>query len=278
MWKETYKLGISSIDEQHFKLFEMVEALLKAIEKKAEKSMFQDAIGFMKEYVVKHFREEEVYQESIQYPDIVLHKKAHRDFTAKVLEYEKKLIETDFDLSVLKDLAGTLTAWLIYHVADADQKLVGKGQKEEHDTKQELIYHFSNGFLDVLEKMGGVDTKQVKISDSMMQQTEEVQVCIEVIGEKQGKVVYRFSNGLAFQLIKNMTFMETSEVDEFVCSALAEIANISTGNVVTDLSKDGILCDINPPSVLKEGKEENFENEIQINTDIGVAKIALYGW
>ena len=275
MWKESYRIGIESIDEQHFKLFEMVEGLLKAIEGKAKKEDFQSAIEFMKGYVVQHFRDEEAYQESIQYKDIVNHKKAHRDFTAKVLEYEKKLVETGFAPTVLKDFAGTLTAWLIYHVADADQKLVGKEQKGRTEKEEELIHSFSNGFLDVLQKMGGIGPEQVNIQKSEESGQPEIEVSVGIVGEKQGKVVYRFTNDMAFQLIKNMTFMEPSEVDEFVCSALAEIANISTGNAVTDLSKEGIVCDIQTPSVSQEAGEEEFDKEIQLDTSIGVAKIAL---
>ena len=59
MWKESYKIGIKTIDDQHQALFLMVADLLRAIEGGADAQAFAEGIKFLKDYVVVHFRDEE---------------------------------------------------------------------------------------------------------------------------------------------------------------------------------------------------------------------------
>ena len=123
MWKESYRIGIDLIDRQHEELFRATDTLVRAIEANADKQTFRQTITFLKDYTVRHFHDEEAYQASIHYSGMEDHKKAHRKFTGIILDYERRLVESDFDIRIVKDLAGTLTAWLIYHVADADQRI-----------------------------------------------------------------------------------------------------------------------------------------------------------
>ena len=46
MWKESYRLGIDRIDEQHIELFRMTEELIRAIERRASTEAYQKALGF----------------------------------------------------------------------------------------------------------------------------------------------------------------------------------------------------------------------------------------
>lgn len=250
MWKECYRIGIEGIDRQHMELFHMVEGLLGAIESRAGKEEFRQAIEFMKNYVVSHFKDEEAYQASIHYSGMEAHKKMHREFTDAVLEYEKMLIRSDYDIRTVKELAGTLMAWLIYHVADADQK-IANGEGTAPDNGQgSYLKCFSANALDVLEKMAGLDPAGMAEAESGGGGMKgDAFVKIGLLGDIEGQVVFGFSEELAFKLIEIMAFSEPEQMDEFVCSALAEIANIASGNTATELSGRGILLDITPPTV-----------------------------
>ena len=73
-------------------------------------------------------------------------------------------------------------------------------------------------------------------------------VCVGITGDLQGDVVYRFPEETSLNMVKIMCGMEIESVDDFVTSAIAEIANIISGNVLTMLAESDVKCDILPPS------------------------------
>lgn len=75
-------------------------------------------------------------------------------------------------------------------------------------------------------------------------------IAINVTGDLTGEVLYRFPKETALEMVKIMCGMEFEEIDEFVTSAMGEIANIISGNAMTGLSEQNIICDIQPPKVL----------------------------
>ena len=74
-------------------------------------------------------------------------------------------------------------------------------------------------------------------------------ISIGVTGDLQGEVVYRFPAETSLNMVNIMSGMEMDSVDDFVMSAISEIANIISGNVLTLLSADALKCDILPPRI-----------------------------
>ncbi|HWR22982.1 MAG TPA: chemotaxis protein CheX [Feifaniaceae bacterium] len=79
---------------------------------------------------------------------------------------------------------------------------------------------------------------------------DAVEVSIGVTGDLTGRVVYSFPYETCLNMVNIMSGMEISEVDEFVTSAIGEIANIISGNVMTLLTDEDLACDILPPRVV----------------------------
>ncbi|WP_317398020.1 bacteriohemerythrin [Anaerotruncus colihominis] len=253
MWKESYRIGIDLIDRQHEELFRATDTLVRAIEANADKQTFRQTITFLKDYTVRHFHDEEAYQASIHYSGMEDHKKAHRKFTGIILDYERRLVESDFDIRIVKDLAGTLTAWLIYHVADADQRIAKGDTGAGLTLAQSFLNIFSDSALDVMEKMAGFSANDIEeqfVSNKRVQ--GDIFVEIGLIGDLKGRIIFGFSKELAFKLIEIMTFVEPAEIDELVCSAIAELSNITCGNAATALTEHGKVCDIKTPVVTAE--------------------------
>lgn len=277
MWKESYRIGVEAIDKQHMALFQMVDGLLKDMKNGVDKEKLKKAVDFLKKYVVVHFRDEEAYQQSIHYSGFEKHKILHRDFTNAVLDFERKLVETGYSLSVLKELAGTLTAWLIYHVADADQQIVAGETKYTDEHLKSYARSFTLSISEVLSKMAGLDRSKMT-GDNIPEIGTDDSVFVEIglIGDKKGEAVFGFSKELALNLVKNMTFMDVDQIDELVCSALAEISNISSGNAATYITRNGLECDIKTP-VIHVGKSDLFQNlgGIRIQSDIGTLDVAV---
>lgn len=277
MWKDSYRLGVERIDQQHMELFRMTEDLVNAVKAGAGVEEYQKALGFLKDYVVYHFRDEEAYQASIHYDGIEAHKEEHRQFTQTVLDYEKRLKENGFDEKTMKDLAGTVTTWLIYHVVDTDQKIVS-GEKETGEEKQFDQYAdlFAHSALDVLETMAGLDQESTRMqAESPYAPGEDVFVKIQLVGDVKGEAVFGYSKKLALHLLETMTGMEQTEVDELVQSALCELTNISCGNAATALAKSGLQCDIKPPVVSQDFACEGSGTGVCIDTASGQLEIGV---
>lgn len=100
---------------------------------------------------------------------------------------------------------------------------------------------------------------------------DEVDIAIGVVGDLQGEVVYRFPIPTSLNMVNVMSGMQFEEVDAFVTSAISEIANIISGNVLTALSNSDVKCDILPPVQCKldEDKEYEMKTSCCIATSIG---------
>lgn len=271
MWKDSYRLGVERIDNQHIELFRMTEDLVNAVKGGATVEAYQKALGFLKDYVIYHFRDEEAYQVSINYSGIEAHKEEHRQFTQTVLNYEKRLIENGFEEKTMKDLAGTVTAWLIYHVVDTDQKIIS-GEKAAGEEKyfDRYVDLFSDSALDVMETMAGLDRGSAQLHvETPYQPQGDIFVKIQLVGDLKGTAVFGFSKDLALNLLQAMTGMELTELDELVQSALCELTNISCGNAATALVKRGLQCDIKPPVISQDFTCDTNGTGIRIDTTSG---------
>ena len=278
MWKDSYRLGVERIDNQHIELFRMTEDLVSAVKNGATVEDFQKALGFLKDYVIYHFRDEEAYQASIHYSGLEAHKVEHRQFTQTVLDYEKRLIENGFEEKTMKDLAGTVTAWLIYHVVDTDQKIVsGEPDADEEKYFDHYVDLFSNSALDVMESMAGLDRQSAQLHMTGTYQPQgDVFVKIQLVGDLKGEVVFGFSKELALNLLQAMIGMELTEVDELVQSALCELTNISCGNAATALVKRGLQCDIKTPEISREFTCDADGTGTRIDTPAGSLGIGVF--
>jgi len=99
---------------------------------------------------------------------------------------------------------------------------------------------------------------------------DEIDIAIGLVGDLQGEVIYRFPASTSLNMVKIMSGMEFEAVDVFVTSAISEIANIISGNVITSLSDNNMKCDILPPVQREpDDKEHELETSCCISTSIG---------
>lgn len=208
MWKESYRLGIDRIDNWHVKLFRMTENLIDAVGEKTNGDHKKDCVAtvaFLKSYVTEHFADEEDYQRSIGYAGYEEHKKIHQRFVGTVLNYEKRMIASDYDFSVVRAFIGSLTAWLIYHIAEADLKFAGKARIRDMKTLFSCLDNFSASLYDVLHTMMGLDQSDIEKSPLPDYNFEgDLSVALNLIGDVKGGVTFVYSMDFARALIRSM--------------------------------------------------------------------------
>ncbi|HAA38126.1 MAG TPA: hemerythrin [Firmicutes bacterium] len=134
LWKDKYELGVAVIDAQHKELFKRVESFLHVLRAKdswEEKiPALNETLEFMKRYVVEHFRDEEDYQQSINYPGYKAHKQIHDDMVNYVLEVSQQYEQANNSEHLMQQFGGRLLAWLINHVAAEDQLIADYANKK----------------------------------------------------------------------------------------------------------------------------------------------------
>ncbi|KUO75866.1 MAG: hemerythrin [Desulfosporosinus sp. BRH_c37] len=127
MWKDTYKVGVEIIDEQHKELFRRISEFLFSLRNEGhwedKLPKVKETLEFMQGYVVIHFEDEEEYQKKINYPELMIHKEIHDQFKREMITFSERFNDSDFDEVQVQKFARTLLAWLIKHVAGDDKKI-----------------------------------------------------------------------------------------------------------------------------------------------------------
>lgn len=117
--------------------------------------------------------------------------------------------------------------------------------------RAEYVNPFYQATQDVLKLMLDLDTIRgdLGVVEDMIA-GREANVVIGVTGDLQGSILYSFPKEMVLNMVKRMSGMEMTALDNFVASALGEIANIISGNAVTYLSEQDYSCNIVPPQVI----------------------------
>jgi chemotaxis protein CheX len=130
--------------------------------------------------------------------------------------------------------------------------------REEKTMEIKLYDSFLEATRDVFQLM--LDLSDIQASPvASLNLTDSLDISIGVIGDLQGEVFYRFPQKTSLNMVSIMVGMDMESVDDFVTSAISEIANIISGNVLTLLSGKDIKCDILPPVQGKPDDSKNYE-------------------
>ncbi len=114
-----YSLGIKNIDQQHKKLFEIVEKIFSLEENANVKEQIRAILYELNDYVKIHFEDEEKFMTSINYPDLAYHQELHKQLTKSVsmiLNDPKRLDVIQTKMRVIAKRA------LIEHILEEDTK------------------------------------------------------------------------------------------------------------------------------------------------------------
>ncbi|HHT92224.1 MAG TPA: chemotaxis protein CheX [Clostridiaceae bacterium] len=139
-----------------------------------------------------------------------------------------------------------------------------------------ILEHFLQATNEVFQMMFDIEFDFSTPMEAKSLHYDEGHICAEIalLGDIKGTITFKFNADTALDLVEIMCGMEIDEVDEFVKSALGEIANIISGNALTTLSQEEIIGDLEPPLIITQSKkyEENDNVHITVvdaTSDIG---------
>ena len=121
-WTPDLSVGVKAIDDQHKELIRRMNIFFASMEGDDRKKVL-DMLGFLGEYVVSHFRDEEALQVKHNYPGYLEHRRIHQDFVRDVQKLTAD-IEKSYTVATKSLVGMTLTRWLTLHIRKED-KAVG---------------------------------------------------------------------------------------------------------------------------------------------------------
>ncbi|SMF25543.1 bacteriohemerythrin [Pseudobacteriovorax antillogorgiicola] len=118
-WNDSYDLGIDAMNSEHKTLIAMMNRLYEKHEQGAEFDSLKQSVEDLANYTIKHFSDEETYMESINYPELKVHKLIHADLLKKLAKHKEDFLASQ-TLSPM--FFNFLKMWLSAHIQGIDMK------------------------------------------------------------------------------------------------------------------------------------------------------------
>lgn len=123
LWNKRLEVGVNLIDEQHKKWFEKADQLFEAGKSGKSKEYIVQMFDFLDDYTRTHFKDEEKYMQSINYPEINVQKQMHADFIKKLSELRKQYETAGANITVIISTNQIILDWLTNHISKVDKKI-----------------------------------------------------------------------------------------------------------------------------------------------------------
>jgi hemerythrin-like metal-binding protein len=120
-WEESYSVGVKELDDQHKKMFELINELYEAIKASKDKTFMSEILGELLDYGKYHLDTEEKYFNETEYPGKESHKIIHKAYRDKIDEFYENKEDTLLSYKIIDFLED----WWLDHVTSID-----KGYKE----------------------------------------------------------------------------------------------------------------------------------------------------
>jgi len=134
-WDERFSLHHALLDAQHQKLFELANAAQRLDPDNANKAELGKLFKEFYDYMGKHFKEEEAYMQSLDYPLLEKHKKFHESIIngmTNILKENKGVAELQKSIQIIAK------KWLAEHILENDLK-IEKWRKSITVTDEDVV-------------------------------------------------------------------------------------------------------------------------------------------
>jgi hemerythrin len=117
VWSPDFELGHAAVDQQHRKLFNLADALVRD----PNPGQVMAALATLSDYVVVHFRDEEKLMLDIGYPEFETHRKMHEEFRARLAKLYRNAGSIGMS-GIAAEVLELVNDWLANHIVTADRE------------------------------------------------------------------------------------------------------------------------------------------------------------
>ena len=120
-WNESLSVNLAEIDEQHQRLFKIINKLIALLPKQKGKNELIKLLNELISYATYHFKTEQDYLE--KHPNFLDHLYQHLEFEKKIIGLKEKILldQEDIAMTTHKTLI-FLLSWLQKHIMEHDVK------------------------------------------------------------------------------------------------------------------------------------------------------------
>ncbi|MCG8571212.1 MAG: bacteriohemerythrin [Spirochaetes bacterium] len=120
IWHNEYNINVMTMDMYHRKIFNQAHKLLKFIDTGKKDQIIKETLGFLMEYTIKHFHDEEKLLSEYQFPDLDVQHKCHQEFKIKLDELKNKYSNNEQDIKHY--FLVFFKNWFLNHILTEDRK------------------------------------------------------------------------------------------------------------------------------------------------------------
>ncbi len=124
-WTQDLSIGLKEIDGQHKELFKRINGLDTALRGGRAKEEILGLFEFLDEYVIIHFRTEELYMIRYDYPKFKFHRMKHEWFKKEFSAIRKRLQKEGATPDVIIQSNNLLITWFCNHILTTDMAFGG---------------------------------------------------------------------------------------------------------------------------------------------------------
>ncbi len=119
-WTNEYSVNVPELDKEHQFLFSALNDFYEGLKQGIPKANINKLIDSLLNYTQFHFSHEEEIMFESNYPGLENHKREHRQFIEKTLEFSTKFKEGKLLISL--EVTGFIKDWIVNHILNEDQK------------------------------------------------------------------------------------------------------------------------------------------------------------
>ena len=125
-WHERYEVGVESIDTAHREIFRVINRLHKMVRTGGNTQWAAaEVVKYLRNYVVKHFEDEEAYMRSIDFREYEAHKAIHDGMRDRIVPRLYSRLEnrkySEDSIHQFLDICGK---WMTKHILGHDRELL----------------------------------------------------------------------------------------------------------------------------------------------------------
>jgi len=122
IWSDEYSLIIPVIDEQHKKLFELINKARMVENFSNNPKSALEILDQMNEYAREHFKSEELFMRISNFPELESHRNEHIDFANTIIDYKNRVVCGDYQ--VINKMLEYILEWVVNHIQVTDKKYI----------------------------------------------------------------------------------------------------------------------------------------------------------
>lgn len=122
-WEHSMTTGVARIDVQHQELIRKVNGLMDAMRAGKGKDEVEKLLGFLAEYALKHFADEEAEMDRAKCPAAMTNRLAHRQFVRKFNQLRDQIKMQGVTPTIILAVQKDLVDWVATHIRGVDTKL-----------------------------------------------------------------------------------------------------------------------------------------------------------